>query len=406
MASEPPLLSERAVGDLVAHLIASGRVDAVPTTDGAAFVTTAALRAEVAGAVAARGGRAQLRDLSADLGVDGAHVAAAADALAAGGVPGLRRLPSGELLSPAYFDGVAEDAAEAVVGGGGVLPLGAFSERLQLPVELLSAALEERLKKGSGGAGTGPLTTIGAELRAGLLVTPAYASRQARAVAGALVGVTRPTPLAAVASEIEAALAEAARGAAALEAAGGAAGGIALPLGTGPPPLDARAVEDAVKQRAGGGFPLPGALKGKVWVPDVHGAAQRAAVEGFLAANGYLPLARAARLGVPDPAALLSRHHPDLLSLPTAVALPGLLLAGPAAAMEDAAGCGSWLHVASMFPPDFGADDVAVLLFSDAESRSGAPPPGGAVKAGASPASPALASAALAGMGVALAHAA
>ena len=346
---------------LVGKLLTSQRIDIVPSSDGLRFVTPQRLQDEILSLLQTIGGRASLSELQAELDVDISNVEKTAKALlsssngqssasAASSASGLQQLPSGDLITSLYFDGIAAAVRDSLATDGAVT-VGALAERLQLPTDVLSSALAERIASG---------LLKGVEMRAGVVYTDAYVARQARMTSAALSGLTRPTPLQSVVSGMEALLAEAAKEAAALAAAS------ALSISTGPQ-LDGRLIDDAIKRASddvsSAASALPGALKGRTFVPDAYGAAQRRAAESFFSGNGYLPLSRAAKLGIPDPLPLLKKTHPEALRLPSAIALPSVLLAGPGAVLEEAATSKSWACASSLFPADLGPADISVLLY-------------------------------------------
>ena len=384
-------ISERNAIEIVTKLIVSQLLQLIQSIDGTQWITKARLRAEVTAVLARFGGRATLHELQEELNVDSSHVEAAVHSLINGdglahptsGDAGSARvsivhvLPGGDVISKAYLDRVADAAAETV-SSAGVVSLAAVGERFHLPADVLAAVFNARLDSnrvpesaatitsdaaplpvGRGHKRDGALSACGAVLRGGLLVSPSYLRRQMRAARAAVIATTRPTPL----SRIAAAL---------------AAGSPPLAIA-----LDARFLDSAVRTHLQQQRQPVGSIRGDILVPSLFGASQLATAAAFLAANGALPLSRAAKLGFSEPAALLAAlqstgsisgappsHNTVLLLMSMCIVDPVALLVGPLAAIEDAVEAGSWLAVAQLVPQAaLSPADVRVIFGVDDADR-------------------------------------
>jgi hypothetical protein len=304
-------LSERNVVELVAKLRGLGLLgdELLHTIDGREYVTPERLRADIATALASAGGRLELVELPAAVGVDLLHCerqAAALVAASGGSVVQARRAgcrassslaPCGSaarrrgaaarrpppldrcaacsrhpllsshsahaLLPPrstiimnskAQAQGELMTAAyfdslAAEVADGlaatGVARIGDLASAHGLGAELLLSVLGPRVAA-PGGLG-------GARMEGGLLYTPAFLRNIKAQLRGALRAATAPVALAALMREAGV------EGAAALGGGGGAAAGIAPAL-----------VEEILAE---GG--VAGSLRAGQWLPDCFAAAQR-----------------------------------------------------------------------------------------------------------------------------------
>ncbi|GBF94592.1 hypothetical protein Rsub_06707 [Raphidocelis subcapitata] len=348
-------LSERNVVELIIKLKALGVVgdELLHTINGKEYITSDRLKADIAGALAAAGGRLELSELPALVGVDLTHCEKQASSIVSESGGSVIQA-GGELITAAYFDSLAAEES-------GVLVLSDLAASYALSSELLLSTMKSR-------AGA----SIRGRLEGGLLYTPAHVRSLKAQLRGALRGAAAPVTLAGLAREL----------------------GIDAPGGGG------SMVGGLVEQLAGEGAisgALKGGMQGGVWTPAAYSSAQAAAVKGFYSQNGWVGYETARRAGVGNDRAYLSAAFPDGIALETAFVSPSLLVQLDAA-VEEAASQAGWLDAATLLPPALSAADVSALLarcHAVAAAARGGSPERGARKGGKGGGAAAAAAAAL-----------
>ncbi|MEW5307712.1 MAG: hypothetical protein WDW36_010090 [Sanguina aurantia] len=280
-------LSERNVVELVIKLKALGILggDLLHTSNGREFITPSRLKTEVSEALTSAGGRLSLVELPVLLGVDGYHCDQAAAEVVAESA-GLVTGTQGELITGAYFDGLAREVNDLLQESGQV-GVGELAMRYALSTETLLAVLRARL-------GSRLLT---GRLEGMLLYTPAYLRNAKARLRGALRGLLSPCSLAAVVRDL---------GLEGLGAVGGGGGG------------------------GGGGG--PSVVSGLV---EELASAQQASVGAFYRSNGWIGYDTVRKLGLANEKAYLRSAFPEGISLSAAHVSPSTC-SGLEAALEDA----------------------------------------------------------------------
>ncbi|KAI8468856.1 MAG: hypothetical protein J3K34DRAFT_294179 [Monoraphidium minutum] len=321
-------LSDRNVVELVTKLKSLGLVgdDLLHTINGKEYITAARLRRDVEGALAAGGGRLELAELPALVGVDLSHCEKQA-ALIVAESGGAVVEAAGELMTTQYFDALAAEVDD-LLQESGVLGIADLAVSYGLGSELLLSALRPR----AGAAG--PLR---GRLEGQLLYTPAYVRNLKAQLRGALRGAGAPAPLAGVVKELG------------IDALGGGGGGVVSGL-----------VDELVAAGDVQGA-LKGGVQGGVWTPAVYSGAQAAAVRGFYEQNGWVAYDTARRMGVANDRAYLQATFPEGLALETAFVSPSLLVQLEAG-IDEVALAGGWLDASALLPPALAPGDVSLLL--------------------------------------------
>ena len=325
-------LSERNVVELVVKLKQLGFFgdDLLHTSNGREYITREKLKQEVIDAITAADGRLPLVDLPSILSVDLSHCERAAEEIISSS-QGSVTLAQGELLTTAYFDGVAEEI-NAALQSSGVVAVGDIARRTGLGVEMLNTVLQDRIGKAIQGT-----------LDGGILYTDGYLARIKAQVRGALRGALGPVNLSVVKKDI-------------------GVGG----LGALVPAL----ADDLIKQ---------GEVEGKVgaggvFVPSIYAQSQQDYVRSFFKQNGYIAFDVAAKHGVT--AAALPQFLSTAIGTGTGTKeekeTPGMALstvfASDAivhqveAAVEDAFHSASWCDVIVTVPGSFSPSDAAQIL--------------------------------------------
>jgi hypothetical protein len=109
-------LMERNVVDLVQKLRDQG-LQLYPTKDGKEYVTPDQVEREIVDAIAARGGRMQVRSLDDDLNIPQEVIDAALHRILANS-RGKIRLMEGDVITSAYLDAVCEEINSQLVEAG------------------------------------------------------------------------------------------------------------------------------------------------------------------------------------------------------------------------------------------------------------------------------------------------
>ncbi|KAK9817206.1 hypothetical protein WJX72_011062 [[Myrmecia] bisecta] len=316
-------LSERNVVELVSKLKGLGLLgdDLLHSINGREYLTAAHLCGEIKDAVAQAGGRIPLVDLPAQLGVDLVHCERQADVIVRKSNGGVL-LEQGELITLAYFDGLAAEANE-MLQEAGVIPLGDLARRFNLGADLLMSAIAPRMG-----------TVIHGRLEGQLLYTSAYIARIKAKVRGALRAASAPVTIPNMLRELD------------LEN-----------LSTGSTTISAIVVEllaaGSIKGQLRGG--------GTTWTPAIYALSQQGAVRSFYQQNGYIGYDTVAKLGISSGRSYLETAFPDGLALDTAFVSADLLHSLEAAS-EDALASATFCDVGPLLPSVLTPTDVTTLL--------------------------------------------
>ena len=419
-SSSRPRLTERHAIELVAQLKQLGLITTEElhhTSDGRAFVTAARLREDALSALRSAGGRVEVAELPALLGVDlqpceraaAALVgqdasaaafsggekngsgdkndnnknAAAATTTATTPPPDPIEQHHGELFSRSYFDGVAREVDE-LLQEMGRLTVADVASQHGLAGELALRLVRERLvAEGSGdkaapssSSSSSAAAVIRGRLDGNALYTPAHLRRAKAKLRGALRGAVAPAPLAALA-----------RGAGVEIPGGGGGGGDAPSVAATTSSSSCAVALPALVEELLAEGAVRGSLSaaGAVWTPAAYASAQADAARAFYAQNGWVGYDAARRLvggggggggGGGDVKAALAKLFPDGRALSGAF-VSAAVVAQVEAAVEEALASGGWVDARGLLPAPLTADDAAVLLSGGAAFRAAAPKGGG-----------------------------
>ena len=345
-------LNERNVIELVGKLKKLGYLDdtLMHTLDGKEFVTVEQLRKEIAEEVRASGGRVPVFDLQSALNIDVHHCEREAKFLAADATAGLS-LVEGELMTPAYFDGVAAEVEEELRELG-VVAVADLARAHGLSADLMSRALRERV--GDGGIVSG-------RMEGGLLYTPQYVARLTAQLRGAMRAALTPTTR-------DALVTNALRGCDGDGDGGdGGGGGVGDGRGAGAE-LTGSIVGELGKNVDASG--LDGVFQRGAWQPAAYSRAQTAAVGDLYATAGIVTIDQATRMGVERP-----REYFEALD-PTATRLDASFVSASVVEQLDSAVCEAlgndgWCECDVFIPPDLPSGDAGALLAATATVKSG-----------------------------------
>ncbi|OMO91362.1 E3 UFM1-protein ligase 1 [Corchorus olitorius] len=321
-------LSERNVVELVQKLHELQIIDfeLLHTVSGKEYITPEQLRHEIAAEVK-KLGRVSVIDLADSTGVDLYHVEKQAQHLVSED-PALM-LIQGEIISQSYWDSVAEEINERLQECSQIA-LAELAAQLHVGSELVASVLEPRLG-----------TMVKGRLEGGQLYTPAYVTRVSAMVRGASRGITVPTNLAVLWSNLQQLLQE-------MEGATGIA-------------VEGSFFQSLFNGLVKGGEVLGTLRAGVHWTPTVFAIAQKECVDSFFSQNSFISYDALQKLGISQPIQFLQSRYPEGIPLVTAFVHPSLTEMLDAA-IEDTIERGSWLDSLSVLPTSFGSQDASKIL--------------------------------------------
>lgn len=347
-------LSESNIIEIVSKLIQAGQLELLYTQNGKEYVTPAQLLSEVEDELLAHRGRVNLADLQPILNVDLSHIERTAQILLAKdptvrllngqliadwcgarraaremrrdaapsrkAAPVLNRCRSRRApmrhISARYLDALAEQIDSAVQQAGQIRVADLAVEH-GFSMDFLNSEL---LGKHLGGV-------IDAKLAQGTLYTPAYVTRHAAQMRGALLALVQPTSLAHLEETHK---------------------------------LNSSLVAGTLAELSGSAQ-VAGTVHAGAFIPALFEAMQHAAADAFYAANGYVAVAHAAKLQVQNPRKWLRARYPDALELESCVAASAVVERVEALLDECAASAGA-LELRDVMPPHLTDADCAVVL--------------------------------------------
>ncbi|OMO67640.1 E3 UFM1-protein ligase 1 [Corchorus capsularis] len=321
-------LSERNVVELVQKLHELQIIDfeLLHTVSGKEYITPEQLRHEIVAEVK-KLGRVSVIDLADSTGVDLYHVEKQAQQLVSED-PALM-LIQGEIISQSYWDSVAEEINERLQECSQIA-LAELAAQLHVGSELVASVLEPRLG-----------TMVKGRLEGGQLYTPAYVARVSAMVRGASRGITVPTNLAVLWSNLQQLLQE-------MEGATGIA-------------VEGSFFQSLFNGLVKGGEVLGTLRAGVHWTPTVFAIAQKECVDSFFSQNSFISYDALQKLGISQPIQFLQSRYPEGIPLVTAFVHPSLTEMLDAA-IEDTIERGSWLDSLSVLPTSFGSQDASKIL--------------------------------------------
>lgn len=320
-------LSERNVVELVSKLKQLGIFgdELLHTINGKEYITTDRLKADINVALAQAGGRLEILELPALVGVDLNHCERQVRSIiteANGSVVEAQ----GELITTQYFDALAAEVNE-LLQESGVIALGDLAVQYSLNTELLISTISARVG-----------SIIKGHLETGLLYTQAYVRNIKSQLRGALRAIAAPVTMPSVIKELG------------LEGVGGSGGTGMIPS----------LVDELVKEQA-----VAGTLKGGGinWTPSFYATAQQEAATSFYNQNGWVAYDKLRKMGISNEKAFLKGRYPDGIALETAY-VAKVLLDQVETAVEEAVaggqqracihGCACVMRPAASTPPGAG----------------------------------------------------
>lgn len=185
-------LSERNCVEIVSWLIKQKLIDLIFTTDGKEYITPSYLLSEIKSELYVNGGRVNLVEVAKTIGVDLNHVSSHANEIVKGNKD--VRLILGELIDSTYILKIAGEINEKLQQLGQV-NISDFTVHYNLPSEFLQThVLEKYLGK----------IIFGEQDRNDprIFFTESFIAKSKAKIRGALLGLTRPTPISVIFNHI------------------------------------------------------------------------------------------------------------------------------------------------------------------------------------------------------------
>uniref|UniRef100_L7M9L6 E3 UFM1-protein ligase 1 homolog n=1 Tax=Rhipicephalus pulchellus TaxID=72859 RepID=L7M9L6_RHIPC len=323
-------LSERNCIEIVKKLIELKLIDVVFTNDGKEYITPKHLQKEILDELTVAGGRINMVDLAHILNVDLSHIEARCAELVR--TEHNLQIVLGQLIDRSYLDSLAEDINEKLQQAGHIT-FGEITKQYDLPPDFLEDVIHSRL----GTVIRGQADPHDSRH----IFTDAYVTRHKYRVRGALSAAIRPVSLSSLVNAFNF-----------------------------PDKLLYGMIEDLLKEGRLAGTLVGGRSERASYVPDLYSRSQANWVDACYRQNGFLEYDALVRLGIPDPKAYIRRHFKDeSLVFLKSLCIGQTLLAQVEAAIDEAAGTGSWVDVAPLLPSVFTPEDVSGIVQSVLKSR-------------------------------------
>jgi len=306
-------LSESNIIEIVTKLIQAGKVELIYTQNGKEYVTPAQLLSEIEDEILTHHGRVNLADLQPILNVDLSHIEHVTAKLLVND-PTVRLL-NGQLITDWYLDSLAEQVNVALQQVGR-LSISDLAVEYEFSMDFLTELISRQLG-----------TSIIGQLSQGTLYTPAYVTRHAAQMRGALIALVQPTSLDDLIRrhKFNSALLQA-------------------------------SVSELIESKQ-----VAGSLQSGGFVPAIFEAVQNSAVDSFYAANGYVEYALLTKLSIPNPKKHLRARHPGGLELETCYAAPAVV-EQLESLLDDCAASGSVMELSEALPAHLTFADGALVL--------------------------------------------
>lgn len=180
-------LSERNCVEIITKLTELKLIDVIFTNDGKEYLTPQYLAKEVKDELYVHGGRISLVDLATILNVDFNHVAKAADDIERHDKS--VKLILGQLIDKTYTTKIAEEINDKLLLNGHI-NVSDLTLHYDLPAEFLQSVIEKSLGKSIFGKQDSQDQRV--------FYTEGFVARNKAIIRGALIAITKPTPITAV----------------------------------------------------------------------------------------------------------------------------------------------------------------------------------------------------------------
>ncbi|XP_057324396.1 E3 UFM1-protein ligase 1 homolog [Microplitis mediator] len=316
-------LSERNCVEIITKLIESNLLNVVFTADGKEYITPQHLEKEIRDELYISGGRIDLVKLTKILNVDFTQVSKIANEIEKHdkGV----KIILGQLIDRSYMTKIVTQINDKLVQAGHI-NIAELTIHYDLPAEFLQSLVEKSLGKSIHGQQD--------KQDPKFFYTDNFIARNKCKVRGALIAITRPTPLTAI------------------------LGQCAVP----------ERIFFTIFDDLHNAGETPGVLTSKqinsgLYVPTIYTKTQSEWVDNFYKQNGYLEYDALTRLGINDGKSYIKRHF----SQNTPILLESVAV-GPAiidqidANIEEVIATNSFVDIYPLLPSVFTPEDIEILL--------------------------------------------
>ncbi|XP_055544355.1 E3 UFM1-protein ligase 1 homolog [Wyeomyia smithii] len=312
-------LSERNCVEVISLLISKGLLDVIFTTDGKEYVTYAHLKQEMKDEMFVQGGRVNLVDLAKTLNVDFDKIQRMADQIIS--EDRSIKFILGQLFDEAYMQRVSLEINEKLAQDGQI-DVADLTIQYDLPADfILNSIMLKYLNK----------TIMGKQdsSNANIFFTQSYITRNKAKIRGALVAITKPTPVSAILAQ----------------------SGI-------PDKLFYLLIHEVATMGV-----LTSKSPGALYIPHLFTKMQVEWVQNFYRQNGYLEYDSVARLGVTDVKAFIASHLPnENITHLKKCCIGDKLIEQVTASLDECIVTNSYLDISTVLPSIMDDDDLEELL--------------------------------------------
>mmetsp|Transcript_36436 Transcript_36436/g.145564 ORF Transcript_36436/g.145564 Transcript_36436/m.145564 type:complete len:711 (-) Transcript_36436:1373-3505(-) len=313
-------MSETNCVELVSKLLQAGRIDVVFTVSGREYLTRERVRSEIADEVVKHGGRLNVVEAAALIGVDLHHVEVELKRYFEENGESARRI-QGDIITDDYFDSCTEEIGDVLSEtGDGIVSLSDIATKYNLPIDTVRSMLEKRVG-----------IYLKGYLEGGSLYTESHIARSKARVCGMLRGAATPISV----------------------------GDVAKVLG-----IRTKIVNDALEELIATGR-VNGSLRGRgeraAFTPSTFEKTRDEAIDNFFRTNQYVELDRLRQFSVADPKKYVASKIPNGLLLTKMV-----ISNGQVDQLRDtivaALSSKTWLDSVPLLPATIDPEDSALVL--------------------------------------------
>ncbi|KAI4458328.1 e3 ufm1-protein ligase 1 [Holotrichia oblita] len=318
LSSSTQRLSERNCIEIVTWLIQRKMVDLIFTSDGKEYMTPSHLINDIRGELYVNGGRVNLVELAKIIGVDLSHINAHLNDV----LKGHKDIHSvlGQLVDSTYITKIAGEINEKLQQQGQI-NINDLTLQYDLPAEFLQLHVVEK--------NIGKLI-FGKQDKKDprIFFTETFIARTKAKIRGALIGLTKPTPITVILSHAD---------------------------------VSERLFFSLFDQCCSYGT-LTSRLVGAQYIPNIYTRSQNEWVNNFYKQNGYLEFDALNRLGISDYKTYLKKlfANDDTISLNSCVISKNILDRAEAD-IEECISSKSYLDLQSNLPSVFNEQDIQII---------------------------------------------
>ncbi|CAH0553381.1 unnamed protein product [Brassicogethes aeneus] len=318
LSSTTQKLSERNCIEIVSWLLEKKMIDLIFTSDGKEYLTPSQLVQDIKSELYVNGGRINLVDLAKLIGVDLAHINAHINDV----LKGQKDIHSvlGQLIDSSYITKIAGEINEKLIQQGQI-NVSKLTIQYDLPAEFLQQTIEKNLDKLIFGKQDKNDPRI--------FFTESFIARCKARIRGALGGLTRPTPVAAILAQID---------------------------------ITEKLFFSLFDQTSMYGN-LTSRLAGAQYIPNVYARSQNEWVQNFYKQNGYVEFDALIRIGISDYKNYIKKQFANekILQLNSCVVNQSIL-DRIEADIDECISSKSYVDLQTNLPSVFNENDIKLVL--------------------------------------------